>query len=156
MKLNYNFSYIYHKNLNKHNPASVNWGKIKVHGKKFVSKYENTIEEILNIIPKITGVGWKKNEMEVYFVSWKGPSFSKPLTLKVRKDMLLMLTILTHELLHNALDNKKPGIKLEKEINNYVVKIFDKLNIDIDEQIKQMKEFSEINNNVLKPNYKTR
>lgn len=149
MKLNYNFSYVYHKNLNKYNPASVNWEKIKAHGKKFISEYKNTIEEILNIIPKITEMDWKKNEIEVYFVSWKGPSFSKPLTLKVRKDMLLMLTILTHELLHNILEDKKSGIVLEKEIKNYVVKVFNKLNIDIDKQIKQMEEFSEINNRLL-------
>lgn len=146
MKLNYNFSYIYHKNLNKHNPVDINWEKIKTHGEKFISKYKNTIEEILGIIPRITGKSWKKNEIEVYFVGWKGPSFSRPLTLKVHKDMLLMLTILTHEVLHNILDNKKPGIELENEINNYVEKIFNKLNINIDEQIKQMKEFSEINN----------
>lgn len=150
MKLNYNFSYVYHKNLNKHNPADVNWEKIKGYGKKFISKYKNAIEEIVKIIPKVTGKNWKKREIEVYFVSWKGPSFSKPLTLKVRRDMLLMLTVLTHELLHNILDDKKSGMELEEEINGYVEEIFNKLNIDIGEQIKQMKEFSQMNNEVVK------
>ena len=75
-------------------------------------------------------------------VDWLGPSFSHPLTLKVREDFLLMLTILTHELIHHFRINSPMGIEREKKINDYTEEVFDKLGINIKEQIKIMRGFS--------------
>lgn len=136
MRLNFVFSKVYNENLNKFNPSETTWDIIKYRGEKFVEVYEKKCIEILDIIPRITNRYWNKLELDVYFVSWNGPNFSTPLTLRVRKDMLLMLVVLTHELLHNIIKDKEAGIELENEINDYVEEIFKELKIDISDQIK--------------------
>ncbi|MDO8508521.1 MAG: hypothetical protein Q7S27_02435 [Nanoarchaeota archaeon] len=142
MKLNFVFSEIYNKNLNRFNPIEDSWDKIKNRGEKFVEEYEQKCYEIINLIPKITKRSWNKLELNVYFVSWNGPNFSNPLTLRVRKDMLLMFVVLTHELIHNIMPEKGPSQELENEINNYVEEIFKELKINISDQIKIVRESS--------------
>ena len=142
MRLNFVFSKIYNEMLNKFNPSEDSWEKIKHRGELFVQEYEKKCSEIVELIPKITNRQWNKLELDVYFVSWNGPNFSKPLTLRVRKDMLLMLVVLTHELIHNIMPEKKSSIELENEINDYVEEIFKQLKIDIAAQIKIVRESS--------------
>ena len=136
MELNFIFSKIYTKNLNRFNPSEDSWDKITYRGEEFVKEYEKEFIEILNLILRITNRHWNQLELKVYFVSWKGPSFSNPLTLRVRKDMLLMLVVLTHELIHNIMSEKESSIQLENEINDYVEDIFTELKIDISDQMK--------------------
>ena len=136
MKLNFVFSSIYNKNLNRFNPSPDTWEKVKNRGELFVKEYESLSNEIVNLIPKITKREWIGNEINVYFVSWNGPNFSKPLTLRVRKDMVMMLMVLTHELIHNIMPEKDSSLELENEINDYVEEIFKELKIDISEQMK--------------------
>jgi|SRR3989344_6189674 len=142
MRLNFVFSEIYNGALNKFDPSEDSWNKIRSRGKLFVEEYEKTYNKILRIIPKITGRRWNKIELDVYFVSWKGPNFSRPLTLRVRKDMLLMLVVLTHELIHNIMPERGPSMELENEINDYVEKIFKELKIEISEQIQRVRKSS--------------
>ena len=71
-------------------------------------------------------------------MDWPGPSFSSPLTLKVRVDKLLMLVILAHELLHTFYSDIKITEKMELEINNNVKKVFTKLGLDIACQMEKL------------------
>jgi hypothetical protein len=87
---------------------------------------------------------WKEKSIKVYIVDWPGPSFSHPLTLKVREDLLLMLFILTHELLHYFFIEKPlEGKEKEEKIDEKVKEIFDILRIDVKEQLETLHEFHE-------------
>ena len=112
-------------------------------GKLFLMKYQDEIDRIVEMLPKIATKPWPKedgNEIEVYFVDWKGSSFSHPLTLKVRDDLLLMLVVLVHELGHHIIP-KEEGY--HEKINNIMEKIFRKLKIDAKKQIALIKEKTE-------------
>lgn len=143
MKLNFIYSKVYFKNLNRHNPVERTWEEVIKIGKEFEEKYKKEIDEIIKIIPKIVGKPWKEKTKDVYIVDWLGPSFSRPLTLKVRKSLLLMLVILTHELLHNFYLNESDVQKVEKKINHQTEKIFEGLNINAEKQMKVLWSFYE-------------
>lgn len=144
MKINFIFSEIYHNNLNRHSVAKENWSIVKKHAEDFIKIYTNKIEEIIREIPKITETNWpNKKEIDVYVVGWKGPSFSNPLTLRIRKDHSLTLATLTHELLHIMFKEEGPSLELEIKINNYVDSLFKRLDIIADEQISLMRKFSQ-------------
>ena len=143
MKLKFRVSPIYIKQLNK---EITNQGvqRVKKISKQFLIKYIEEIDKIVKMLPKITGKKWpveNGNEIEVYFVDWKGPSFSHPVTLKIREDLLLMLAVLTHELGHHLVSLKtKEG---QKRINDIVKKTFEKLKINAEKQIELIRKWSE-------------
>jgi len=121
-------------------------------GKIFLSKYSKEINKIVKLLPKITRKRWPKclgNEIEVYFVKYKGPSFAYPLTLKVRGDLLFMLVILTHELGHRFFD----GYGSEKDINDLTEKVFEKLKINTKKQIALIRTFNNSTNKLISPNF---
>lgn len=142
MKLKFNYSKVYFDQLNTYKRVNRSWEEVVRLGGMFEQKYSEEINKIIEFIPQILNQDWQEEFIEVYMVDWLGPSFSRPLTLKVREDMLLMLTILTHELIHHFRLTKPKGIEREKEINDCVEKIFEKLGINIEEQIKTMRKFS--------------
>ena len=143
MKLNYIFSHIYFRALNKNKPVRRNWDEVKHLGRAFLDKYESAINKIISEIPKITGKNFKKEQIDVYFVDWNGPSFSNPLTFKVREDYMMMHVVLTHELMHHLFPEKRGGMELEREINSYVEKVFSKLGIQAREQINSIRNHTE-------------
>lgn len=143
MRLEFIYSRVYFRHLNQYKKVSKNWDEVKEIGKRFERKYKSEINKIIKIIPKIVGKPWRKKEIEVYIVDWNGPSFSHPLTLKVRKDLLLMLVILTHELLHQFytkdfyLDEKGN----ETKINEDVKKVFESLGLNAKEQLETLQNY---------------
>lgn len=141
MKLEFFYSEVYFRHLNKQNTAKRTWNEVKSLGKQFENKYESEISKIIKLIPDIVGKHWRKQVTEVYVVDWNGPSFSHPLTLNVREDLLLMLVTLTHELLHDFYLNETDIEKVELTINNNVKEVFDELNIDVSEQLKILQGF---------------
>jgi len=143
MKIEFFYSPVYFRNLNKYKPTEKPWPEVKKLGQKFEKKYQAEIEQIARIIPKLTGKPWRRKVTEVYIVDWAGPSFSQPLTLKVRDDLLLMLVILTHELLHDFYLENKNIEKVETKINELVKKVFAKLNIEAKKQIGVLQGFHE-------------
>jgi hypothetical protein len=143
MRLKFRLSHIYNKHL-KPDLTSVQWKRVKKLAARFLNVYHAEIKKIILLLPKIAGKSWPEedgNELEVYFVSWKGPSFSHPLTLKVREDLLLMLIILTHELGHHFFE--KETKETERKVNALVEKIFKKLNIAVDKQMTLLRTFTE-------------
>lgn len=152
MKLKFIYSEVFFDSLNKYKKVNRTWEEVVKLGRMFEQKYAKKINKIIDLIPIILNQEWKNEIIEVYIVDWLGPSFSHPLTLKVREDFLLMLTILTHELIHHFKIDKPKGLEREKKINDYTELIFNKLGIDVKEQIKIMQEFSE--KRFLKPNQK--
>jgi len=138
MEIIFFYSAVYFRNLNKYKSTKRTWEEVKNIGGDFENKYRSEINQIIKIIPEIVEKPWRRNIVEVYIVDWIGPSFSHPLTLKVREDLLLMLVILTHELLHDFyLGEKNKNIEtIEESINNNVKQVFEKLNIDVAEQLK--------------------
>ncbi|MCH7850736.1 MAG: hypothetical protein IH845_03790 [Nanoarchaeota archaeon] len=142
MRLKFKYSKVYFDCLNQHKKINRTWEDVVRLGGMFEQKYSEETNKIIDLIPNILNQEWSEEIIEVYIVDWIGPSFSHPLTLKVREDTLLMLTILTHELIHHLKLNKPKGIEREKEINDYTQMIFDKLEINIEKQIKTMREFS--------------
>ncbi|MDK2907903.1 MAG: hypothetical protein PWQ87_361 [Candidatus Woesearchaeota archaeon] len=143
MEIRFFYSKVYFRNLNRYKSTKRTWDEVKEIGQKFEKRYRSEIEQIVEIIPKIVGRPWRREIIEVYIVDWPGPSFSHPLTLKVREDLVLMLVILTHELLHDFYFDERDSEKFEETINNYVREIFEKINIDADEQLKILKGFHE-------------
>ncbi|MFA6416046.1 MAG: hypothetical protein WCW56_00990 [Candidatus Paceibacterota bacterium] len=141
MKLEYIYSKVYFRNLNKHSSTNRTWEEVKNIGKNFEKKYTEEINRIIKIIPKITGKPWREKQTKVYFIDWLGPSFSHPLTLKVRDDLLLMLVILTHELLHDFYLQDKDIEKVEIKINKQVEKVFEELKIDAGDQINTLQNY---------------
>ncbi|OYT32332.1 hypothetical protein DRJ22_00790 [Candidatus Woesearchaeota archaeon] len=129
--------------MNKYKRIKRNWKEVKKIGKKFEKKYKKEINKITRLIPKIVRKPWRKKEINVYIVDWAGPSFSHPLTLKVRKDLLLMLVILTHELLHHFYTKKfyldEEGN--ETKINKKVKEVFEKLKLDVKKQLKTLQKY---------------
>ncbi|MCX7880890.1 MAG: hypothetical protein N2482_00030 [Patescibacteria group bacterium] len=111
MKINFIYSKIYFKSLNRFNRITRSWEEVKKIGRAFEKKYQDEIKKITEIIPKIIKKPWRRDYFEVYLVDWNGPSFSHPLTLKVREDLLLMLVILVHELLHDFYFFRDKNIK---------------------------------------------
>jgi len=138
MKLNFIYSFVYFEILNKSNDVSHSWEDVKKMGKSFERKYSEELRQITALIPKVVNKSWTKNEINVFIVDWPGPSFSSPLTLKVRVDKLLMLVILAHELLHTFYGDIKITEKMELEINNNVKKVFTKLGLDIAGQMEKL------------------
>jgi hypothetical protein len=143
MKLEFNYWNVYFRNLNKHKKIDRSWEEVKKIGKEFESQYKSEIKKIIKIIPKVVGKSWTERIIDVYMVDWDGPSFSHPLTLKVREDLLLMLVILTHELLHHFYTESFPlDMKAgEEKINKDVEKVFDKLGINIEKQLRIIQSF---------------
>ncbi len=143
MQLTFVYSNVYFRNLNRHKHVNRTWDEVKRIGHEFENKYKSEIEQIIKIIPEVVGKSWRRGTIEVYIVDWPGPSFSHPLTLKVRDDLLLMLVILTHELLHDFyFDDKDKNIEeIEELINKNVKKVFEKLNLDVSEQLKVLDSF---------------
>jgi len=84
MKLNFIYSFVYFEILNKSNDVSHSWEDVKKMGKSFERKYSEELRQITALIPKVVNKSWAKNEINVFIVDWPGPSFSSPLTLKVR------------------------------------------------------------------------
>jgi hypothetical protein len=139
MKIEFITSEMYNNQLNKHNPVDISYDFTRRIAESFIEKNKIKIEQIIQFIPQITGHKWREDKIKVYIVNWKGPSFSNPLTLKLCKDKKLMLAVLAHELLHNNLPKHVGSQEIEDEINNYVEMVFDKLQIDITEQIAVMR-----------------
>ena len=128
--------------MNKYKSTKRTWDEVKKIGQDFEKKYKSEINQIIKIIPGLVGNPWRSEITEVYIVDWIGPSFSHPLTLKVKEDLLLMLVILTHELLHSFYLDEKDIEKVEEVINNKVKQVFEKLNINAVEQLKISKAFT--------------
>lgn len=136
MKIEFFYAGSYFRHLNKYKSTKRTWNEVKEIGKNFEKKYKSEIIQITKIIPEIIGKSWRREITEVYIVDWIGPSFSHPLTLKVKEDPLLMLVILTHELLHEFYSDVKNIERDEETINNNVKQVFEKLNIEVVEQLK--------------------
>jgi len=136
MRLNFVYSGVYYDMLNKYSHGSYSWADVKRLGEEFEKEYSADIDRILIEIPKVMNKNWDSNTVEVYPMSWRGPSFSHPLTLKVREDKLLMLVILAHELLHSFFMDRSHSEEeqVEREINDAVRKVFDNLDIDASSQ----------------------
>ncbi len=143
MELKFVYSRVYFRHLTKYKKANKDWKEVRKIGKEFEEKYKSEINKIIKIIPKIVRKPWRKKEIDVYIVDWVGPSFSHPLTLKVREDLLLMLVILTHELLHQFymedfyLDEEGN----EAKINEDVKEVFEKLGLDVKKQLKILQSY---------------
>ena len=142
MKLTFHYSEVYFRQLNKYKSVEMEWETVVKLGKKFERRYASEIEKITKIIPELTGKGWRKKDIDVYMVKWPGPSFSNPLTLNVKEDLLLTLVILVHELLHDFYVGEDKKIEvIENKINNLVDLVFNELGIDAKEQINVMLEY---------------
>lgn len=143
MKLEFVYSHVYFRNLNKFVPCKRTWKEVVRLGKAFEKMYASHMNKIVNIIPTVVGKAPQKDIIHVYIVDWQGPSFSHPLTLKVRDDLLLMLVILTHELLHDFFigEEKKSIESVEEQINIHVEEVFKKLNMDVTSQLEILHSF---------------
>ncbi len=111
------------------------WETILHYGKQFYyEKYKPHITSILQQIITYTGLEWKlfaPAEVPIYIVDMDGPSFSDPLTLKVRPNIEYMLTVLIHELIHVNFPSHliKRDFLYEEIINQVTLKICGNLNI---------------------------
>lgn len=142
MDLKFTFSEVYHNNLNRYSPRKHDWKTVKAHCNVFIQNYYDYFPKIVSEIETATGHKWKQNDIKVYMVGWSGPSFSNPLTLCAKPDLLLMLTTLCHELLHIVFREEEPSLELEEKINNFVEKIFQKIDISAAKQINFMRDLS--------------
>ena len=146
MNLSFKYSRIYFIELNRYKEVNRTWEEVIRLGAKFEERYKEEIKEIVKIIPKVLNKNWPIDNIPIYMVDRIGPSFSNPLTLKVREDLLLMLVVLVHELIHQFPTFNIHRAGNEKEVNNYTEKLFEELKIDAKEQIAKLREWSEKDN----------
>ena len=144
MKLRFYYSERYFKELNRFTSPQIGWEKIRELGTKFEEKYKDILETLPDIIEKIVGRKWRDETLEIYLVSHKGPSFSHPLTLKVREDLLLVFVVLIHEIIHRVKVFSQNKIENEKITNDYTEKVLKELRIKAKEQINKLRSFSEV------------
>ena len=143
MKIRFVYSNIYFRNLNRFKKTKNNWDYIKNLGKEFEAEYSDRIKSITSIIQQIVGRKWEDEIIKVYITDWIGPSFSHPLTLKARKDKLLMFVILIHELIHQLYFNEEITKGKEIEINKMVKEVLNAIELKADEQLSKLRNYSE-------------
>ena len=127
----YNFCFLRDydvKELNKQ------WQLVQDCGKMFEPIHKKYIAKILKLIPKYTGVQWGKycdEFIPIYIMSLYGPGFHQPLTLRIRKDPYLMLSMLIHELVHNNFPPTQYAKRMDSEncTDSVTFKILDELGI---------------------------
>jgi len=134
MKIKFVYSNIYFRSLNRHKSVATTWDKVKSLGNSFEKRYSSEIIKIPSLIEKVSSKKFNEKELECYLIDWAGPSFSNPLTLKVRKDPLLMLVILTHELIHHVTGGKITPKKHQK-INDLTEEVIKKLGLKAEDQM---------------------
>jgi|GEM_PF-1377708 len=140
---NFVYSRIYFVSLNRHQSCERDWEAVKEIGKRFETDYRDILQQSKILIPRVVGMEWQKSVVDIYLVDWCGPSFSHPLTLKVREDGKLMLAILIHELLHDFYlkqEKNKSMMEIEDEINNKVEEVAGELGLDLTKQMKALRE----------------
>ena len=120
MNLSFKYSRIYFIELNRYKEVNRTWEEVIRLGAKFEERYKEEIKNKNKIIKKILNKNWPIDNIPIYMVDRIGPSFSNPLTLKVREDLLLMLVVLVHELIHQFPTFNIHRTGNEKEINNYM------------------------------------
>jgi hypothetical protein len=120
------------------------WNKLILQGGKFEELYEECINKILEVIPKITGYEWQEYAdkfIPIYLVV-DGASFSPPFTLKLEDELGETFVSLIYQLVHcnmffgfsslNLKDDiyiktvsavaEEIGIDLKEEISDYILK----------------------------------
>lgn len=151
MEVFFVFSEVYHKNLNRFPEKKHDWNLVKPHGEMFIQQYASLVPVMVTEIQRITGKDFVEGKIPVYIVGWEGPSFSNPLTLNARKDMLLMFTTLCHELFHRIFKGEGPSFELEEKINYHVKLVMANMKIKADEQIEVMRERARKKYNIANP-----
>lgn len=115
------------------------WKRIKILGKNFEPIFEKYITPILKLISKYSGFDWEeyvKDEINVYPVI-RVPSYSHPLRLHLREDLVLTLGILIHELAHNNMSFKFPSREIQENVMSEVaLAVLQDLNLETKESKK--------------------
>ena len=143
LQIKFIYSYTYSVNLYRVlNEDKSNFGKLwedtKTYGSNFESYLKQYKSKILELIPEYSGYGWSEFAEPTIYVypihpSLRIPSFSHPLTLKVRENINLTLGVFIHELAHNNMNFKFPSLEImEKAMATIAVKILETLNLSAD------------------------
>ncbi|MCD6464279.1 hypothetical protein J7L02_02020 [Candidatus Woesearchaeota archaeon] len=123
------------------------WNRVLAIGKRFEKLYNKYIDRIVELIPKYSGFDWGEcceTFIPIYLVKKPGPSFSDPLTLKVRSDLKLMLVILTHELCHKNMEGVIDDPLLRENVMNLTTKfVFKDLKLNVENQLEKLFQFTE-------------
>lgn len=80
--------------------------------KKLRSQWAKQGPKILRSIARQSGLTWHQWEIPVY-VSYGVRPFSNPLTISLKKDINLMIDVLTHELIHRLVSEPKNWRRIE-------------------------------------------
>lgn len=139
MKIHFVCSHRYFENLNKYKTCDRSWQEVMYIAQKFEETYHDEVRKIAQLIPFVADREWQRVDIDAYFVDWCGGSFSHPLTLKVEDDMLMMLVMLTHELLHDMYTGEEiPKSAIEDKVVGDIKTIFNILGIDIRHQFDRL------------------
>ena len=78
---------------------------------KYLQKYGQEIVRAIEMLGM-----WEEKDVTIYPIpaTWKIPSFSSPLVLKIRENQAFNLYVLIHELIHRFLEKSKLSEKLKK------------------------------------------
>lgn len=123
-------------------------------GVKFEKVFNKYINKIIKVIPQITGYKWQQRYVPIYLVDFTERkknqySMSRPLTLFIKEDILLMLVVLIHELIHVNFAERKKVLMSEPNfifrrfledmaVNLVVKKVVKRINLRTRLQIKKM------------------
>ncbi len=143
------YSWIYNMNLNpelNRDEIDVLYKEVLSIGREFALVYDKYIISILISIPKFSGYSWQEcaeQFIPIYLVKGSKTSFSKPLTLKVRDDVIKMLVILIHELCHNNMDWKwENTVYMENCMNLVTQAVMHDIGLDGDQQYEEIVSFT--------------
>jgi hypothetical protein len=109
------------------------WKEIISDGREFEKLFDQYKLRIIELVPQYSGFPWKQfAEPLIYIYPVKYfPSFSHPLTLHIRKDPIINLGMVIHELAHNNMPFEFPSEELQETIMTSVaVKILGDFALD--------------------------
>ena len=91
-------------------PPKVEWFRRR---KTLEAMWKKHGRNILQTMSAVTGLPWEEDRIIVY-LTWGIISFSDPLTLNLRKDVVMDFETLTHELIHRISSSPKNQKKIER------------------------------------------
>jgi hypothetical protein len=86
------------------------------YAKKLQKSWDKIAKKVLPAMQGVSGLKWKKKELDAYVVRYSGYSFSMPLTLLMKKDIRHANEVIAHELIHNLIVQNKDRIRYKNKI----------------------------------------
>ena len=121
-RVNFVYSYIYDSTLSSLMKKRYEYSRRKAamsYIKRLDKAFGRHSAKALAGMSEVSGLKWRKDQIEAYVVKYAPYSFSIPLTLRMYRGMDLCVAILVHELVHNLVQQNSDRIRYRKLFKDY-------------------------------------